>query len=495
MLMNQTDMLVGLPIIALVICAVAVLVLDLYKMSQFRLFFTVGSLLVPMMAFMPTFLLQERAFSGMLFIDPFTGFFCELILTGALLCLLLSHEQLSKQKVINTVDIDVLLIFATLGGILMVASANLLIFFVGFELLSICVYVLAGTARKESASAEAAMKYFILGAFSSAFLLYGIALVYGATGSFDIPEIAQALTQKQLAIQSGVATAHSPLLLLGIGLMLFGFCFKLGAVPFHFWAPDVYQGAPVSVTAFMAVVVKVAAFGAFLRVLHGGFAPVAPMWEGLIWTISAATMTVGNVMAVRQKSMKRMLAYSSVAHAGYALMGFLVIGGNEGAQAVAFYLLAYTFMSIVAFGAVLLVTGGTEQQYSRDSIESFRGLGWKQPTLGFLLTISVLALAGFPPLAGFMGKLMLFTSAIRSGFVGLAVIAAINSAISLYYYLGVLVVMYFQPQDQEVKSERLDIGLMPAFAVSIAAIAIVYFGLFSESWMDFVTAASKSVGA
>ena len=495
MIQTEIDKLIGLPLLALIACAIAALCLDLYRKDSPRLLFTACAFLLPMGCLIPCFLIQDRAFQGMLFVDPFTGYFCELILVGALLCLFLSHDQLENQKVKNTVDVDILMIFATLGGMLMVASANLLMFFVGFEMLSIAVYVLSGAAKREAASSEAAMKYFILGAFSSAFMLYGIALIYGATGTVDIPEIGQYLAEKEILVHGGAAVQTSPLLLLGLGLLMFGFCFKLGAVPFHFWAPDVYQGAPVSITAFMAVVVKVAAFGGFLRVMHGGFGHIAAHWEGLIWTISAATMTVGNVMALRQKSMKRMLAYSSVAHAGYALMGFLVVGGSEGVQAVAFYLLAYTFMSVVAFGSVLLVTGGTDEQYSRDSLESFRGLGWKNPTLAILISVSMLALAGIPPLAGFMGKLMLFTSAIRGGFVGLAVIAALNSVISLYYYLGVLVVLYFSPEDQEVEERPADVAFMPAFAVCMAAIAIVYFGLFSEGWMDLITSASRSVGA
>lgn len=489
MLNNWIDSLMCLPYAALVFCACAALCLDLISRHYLRLLFTTCALLLPMVVLGACFILRERAFSGMLIIDPFTGYYSELILLGSILCLFLSYEQLERQKVSGSVDIDVLMLFATLGGLLMVASANLLMFFVAFELLSVCVYVLAGTARKEPASAEAAMKYFILGAFSSAFLLYGIALIYGATGSVDIGKIGEFVSTHH------VSAASNPMLLVGLGLMLFGFCFKLGAVPFHFWAPDVYQGAPVSVTAFMAVVVKVAAFGGFLRVMHAAFGGIAGAWEGLIWTISALTMTVGNVMAVRQKSMKRMLAYSSVAHAGYALMGFLVVGPTQGVQAVSFYLLAYTFMSIVAFGAVLLLSAGTEQQYSRDTIETFRGVGWKNPTLGFLVSVSMLALAGMPPFAGFMGKMMLFSSAIRGGYVGLAVIAGVNSVISLYYYLNVMVVMYFGADEKEVEPAKSALPFLPAFAISVAAVGIVYFGLFSSSWTEFIEMTSRTIGA
>jgi NADH-quinone oxidoreductase subunit N len=425
---------------------------------------------------------EGSLFGGLLDADGVSAFFGTLILIGTGLSSLLHYKQAAAQNASTSSDVDVLLLLTACGGMVMVSAANLIVFFVGFELLSVCVYVLSGIARKEQASAEAALKYFILGAFSSAFMLYGITLIYGATGSMDLLTIGKALTSTNV------------MGLIGIGLLLFGFCFKVSLVPFHFWAPDVYQGAPVSISAFMAVVVKAAAFGSFLRIMAEAFGGVAEVWTGLFWTLSVLTMTVGNLMALRQRSIKRMLAYSSVAHAGYALMGFLAFGNAGGAEAVGFYMLAYMFMTITAFGVVLVVSAGSEAQYDRDDVDSLSGIGWTHPFLGIVMTIALLSLAGMPPLSGFMGKLLLFTAAVNAGYVGLAVIAAVNSVISLYYYLGVVVTMYFSGDRKLSWSVPAEIPFGPSVALALSTFGTIYFGLFSDNCIRLIQLAVKSMG-
>ena len=424
--------------------------------------------------------------SSALFHDAFTLVFNTIILGGTFLTALLNDEQLEKQRIKPTIDIDVLLLLAACGGMVMVSAKDLIVLFLGFELLSVAVYVLTGSARGEKASSEGALKYFILGAFSSAFLLYGMVLTYGATGSMEIAQIGKA------------ASLTDPLLLLGLGLMIFGFGFKVSLVPFHFWAPDVYQGAPVTIAAFMAVVVKAAAIGSFVRVMLTAFIGMGSAWQGLIWVLCVLTMSVGNLLALRQKSIKRMLAYSSIAHAGYAMMGLLCIGSSAGGGATVFYMLVYSLMTIAAFGVVLLVTSGSNAQYGEDELSSLRGLGWSHPFLGVVMTISMLSLAGMPPLAGFVGKFYLFNAVIQQGFTGLAIIAAINSVISLYYYLGVLVVMYFSPDrkldPQNGFSPSSDYALGPRIALTLATVGTIYFGLFSGPLFRMAELAIRAVG-
>lgn len=425
---------------------------------------------------------NTQAFHNSLFVDPLSALYCVSLLVAALFCAFLTFGQLKKQGVKPTLEGDVLQLFAIAGGLLMIQASNLIILFVGFELLSVCVYVLSGSATTKRASAEAALKYFMMGAFSSAFLLYGMALTYGATGSMGYYEIASR------------ADASNTLLLVGIAMMIFGFAFKVSLAPFHIWTPDVYQGAPSSITAFMAVVVKIAAFGGFIRIFAVAFQGVSELWIHLIWVLSVVSMTVGNVMAIQQKSIKRMLAYSSIAHAGYMMMGFLVFGG-DGAQVSTYYLLAYSFMTIASFGCVVLVSGGTRYQYEEDSLESFKGIGWTRPYTALAMSISMFALAGMPPLIGFFGKLYLFTSGISAGYTGLVIVAAINSVISLYYYLRVLVVMYFEEKlESEVASESCSkedcsAGIFASLAVAGATVGVVVLGLYSQPLLDVVNKA------
>jgi NADH-quinone oxidoreductase subunit N len=468
-----------MPIAVLIGVALMMLVADLFGSCSNRMIWCLVACLGSWVASIPQ-LYSGSTIDGVLFVDAYGLLLNTIILSGTLFSCMFAGKMLKLQNAHESAEVEVLMLLASAGGMVMVMASHLLVLFLGFELLSIAVYALSGIARQEKASSEAALKYFILGAFSSAFLLYGMALVYAVTGSMQFTEIAQNLPSDSL------------LLLVGIGFLILGFGFKVSLVPFYFWTPDVYQGAPVSVTAYMAVVVKAAAFGALLRLMSFVFGEVSDSWIGILWVMSVVTMTLGNFVALTQKSIKRMLAYSSIAHAGYILMGVLS-ASHDGTQAVLFYLLAYSLMTIVSFGVVLLATAGSDFQYEKDDIEVLTGLGWSHPFLGLTMTLAMLSLAGMPPLVGFMGKLYLFRSAIGSGFIGLAIIAALNSVVSLYYYLRVIVVMYFNTSKNISWIPRADLPFAPRLAVLLAAILIVYFGLFGSFTLQAISIASHSM--
>jgi NADH-quinone oxidoreductase subunit N len=458
------------------------LVLDLFGRCTNRLLWGISACGLSWAFSCTQFYLNDEAFSGLVYVDGFTTVLHTIILVGTAVTLLFNHKQLGLQRAESSIDVDVLLLLAAAGGMVMVSAAHLIVLFVGFELLSVSVYVLTGIARKERASAEGALKYFLLGAFSSAFLLYGMALVYGACGSMSMSQI------------SISPNPDNMMLVVGLGLMIFGFGFKVSLVPFHVWTPDVYQGAPVSIAGFMAVVVKAAAFGSFLRLMYMAFGEMSEVWTGLIWILSVLTMTIGNLAALRQRSIKRMLAYSSVAHAGYALIGFLAFGISGGAEATLFYLIAYSLMTLAAFGVVLAATAGSDAQYADDDIESLAGLGFSHPFLGIVMTIAMLSLGGIPPLVGFMGKLYLFSAALNSGFVGLAIIAALNSVVSLYYYLRVLVLMYFSSERKTEWLPSKNLELAPRMALGALTFGTVFLGLFSYTCYPAVEIAVRSLG-
>jgi NADH-quinone oxidoreductase subunit N len=319
--------------------------------------------------------------------------------------------------------------------ILMAAANDLIVIFLALEIMSVAVYVLAGILRSDRRGIEASLKYFFLGAFASGFFLYGTAFLFGAAGSTRLDAIARVVA----------ATPEHPFVLLGLAFLLVGFGFKVAMVPFHGWTPDVYEGAPTTVTAFMAVGVKAAAFAAFARVLAVGFGDVGASLSTILWITAALTMTVGNVTAISQQNVKRMLAYSSIAHAGYALVG-LVAATGEGGAALCMYLAAYALMNMGAF-AVLIALGRRGEP--SDTLSDFAGVGFRQPILGFAMTIFMLSLAGIPPTAGFAGKLALFSAAVNAGYVGLALVGVLNSVVSVYYYLGVLVQMYMTEGSRE----------------------------------------------
>jgi len=401
--------------------------------------------------------------------DRYALFFTLLLCASALLVVLMSVDYLRDQP-LPAGEFHALVLLSTCGMLFLAAANDLIVLFLALEIMSVAVYVLAGLLRREVRSSEAALKYFLLGAFATGFLLYGIAFFYGASGSTGLDQIALAVARDGLTTWT----------LLGMAFLLVGFGFKVALIPFHVWTPDVYEGAPTAVTAFMAVGVKAAAFAAFARVFVAALGDIAASWTGVLWLLAALTMTIGNVTAVRQRSVKRMLAYSSIAHAGYALIG-LVAATRDGGAALLFYLAVYSFMTLGAFG-VLMALGRRGEP--NESLDDWAGVGFRHPVLGLSMMVFMLSLAGMPPTAGFTGKFYLFSAAIDAGYVGLAVIGALNSLVSVYYYLGVLVPMYMADGTRAVvaPSSRpyllatilltvvatLAIGIMPGMPMELA---------------------------
>jgi len=387
------------------------------------------------------------------------------------LALLIAPSYLEKARC-HRPELYPLIFLAVSGMTIMVGTDHLLMVFLGLEVLSISLYVMTGLARESPSSAEAALKYFLLGAFSTGFLVYGIALVYGSTGTFDLRQIGV-----ELASGSGAAPFGVETLVAGLGLILVAFAFKVGLAPFHFWVPDVYQGAPTPVTAFMAAATKAAAFGVLIRILHGaldGGGAVRDGWIDVLGLLAAATMILGNVLALAQRRVKRLLAYSSVAHAGYITLG-LIAPLEIGVPNTIFYLIVYAFMTLGAFAVV--------SQFQRsgndsDEIESFDGLWRTHPWLAAAMGIFLLSMIGIPPLGGFTGKYVIFLAAIDSGHPVLASVMAVAAVVGAAYYLRVLVAMFFRDPQKREEGERGPVSSVPApaklaLAISVAATLVL----------------------
>jgi NADH-quinone oxidoreductase subunit N len=382
-----------------------------------------------------------------------------------------------------------LLLFALLGMVLLAAASDLLVVFIALEILSLSLYVLAGETRRLAAQ-EAAMKYFLLGAFSSAFLLYGIALCYGATGTTNLLGIARA---------SADPTGDGTLLLAGVGLLAVGFCFKVSAVPFHMWTPDVYQGTPTPVAAFMAAATKVAAFSVFLRVFAGALGGLVVSWRPVIAAVAVVTMLVGAALAVVQTDLKRMLAYSSISHAGYLLVGVAAAATvPAGISASLFYLLVYAFMVMGAFMVVQYVSrlgpADDDAIRERSSLDDYRGLARRHPWAAGLLAVFMLSLTGIPPLSGFWAKYYVFLAGIQAGLTWLVVVAVISSVISAFFYLRVLVVAYLQePAGEQPEATP---GRAPALglALGLAGLLTVAIGLAPEALISAARSAERILG-
>jgi NADH-quinone oxidoreductase subunit N len=396
---------------------------------------------------------KRTLFEGMFVHDGFTLFFTLLFCGIAAVAVLLSWDYVKRTR-INQTEFYALLLSATLGMIIMAASNDLITIFLGLELMSLALYVLVGFQRNRLDSNEAAMKYFLLGAFATGFLLYGIALVYGATGATRLDLVAARLG----------SVLDRRLLLAGVAMLLVAFGFKVAAVPFHMWTPDVYEGAPTSVTALMAVAVKSAGFAAFARVFLYALGGLHADWSILLWVLAVATMTVGNVLALVQRNIKRMLAYSSIAHAGYILVA-LTAGGPVGGAAALFYLLAYAWMNLGAFGVVLALGRRGEPH---EDIADYAGLGFRSPFAAVMMTIFLFSLTGLPPTAGFIGKMYLFAEVINRHYFWLAVIGVLNSVVSLFYYMKVAKAMWFSGEEA---NSRPALRLEPLHTVVMALLA------------------------
>ena len=416
---------------------------------------------------------DERAFGGMVILDRYAQFFYVVIGYALGLVLLLSLDYVRRQG-IESGEFYLLALFSAVGMMLMASAGDLIMIFLGLEIMSIALYVLAGFFRNRLEAGEASLKYFLLGAFASGFLLYGIALVYGATGATNLDRIGAAVAG---------GAARDPLLVIGFGLLLVGFGFKIAAVPFHMWAADVYQGAPTSVTAFIATGSKAAAFAALVRVLLSAL-PGAPIdWAPLVWVLAALSMTIGNVVAIAQQDLKRMLAYSSIAHSGYMLIG-VVAGGSLGYGAVLFYMLVYTFTTVGAFGVLLLL-----EREGTESVEvgQLSGLSARHPLLALVLTVFLLSLIGIPPTAGFVGKFYLFGGAVQAGYIWLAVVGVLNSAVAAYYYLRVIVYMYMR--EPEARPAALTPSFSGGLALAVAVWGVIHLGILPASFLDRARAA------
>jgi len=417
----------------------------------------------------------ETLLNGMLANGPYTAFFHVLFLAIALLTVTFAASPFGREGGTRG-DFYPLLLFSVLGMMVLAAANDLLALYLGLETMSLATYVMVGGRKGSTRSSEAGFKYLLLGGFASAFLLFGIALTFGFAGTMSLTGIREALA---------VSSADSWLLALGGGLILVGFGFKIAMVPFHMWTPDVYDGAPSHVTGFMATGIKAAAFAALLRYTLVLLPSLSDLWFPLLAVLAVLTMTVANLIALAQTNIKRMLAYSSIAHAGYLLLGVLAIlaaGGNGEDSVVSsagggmlFYLVGYTLMNLAAFGIVSFLGGpGSEADHDADEIRGYAGLARRQPLVAAALAISLFSLAGIPPTVGFMGKFYVFEAVVRAGLVPLAVWGVVNSLLSVYYYLRVVVTMYMTPAEEGSYDGR---AWQSALAVSVLAILTIALGV------------------
>lgn len=461
----------------LILCAAGVLIMVLIpvvgKRGQERL----GQVaVVALAAALAAALLQGTsgsAFYGMIFQDAFGNLARALFLLASAAILLAAGPYLRREGIMRA-EFHCLMLFATVGMCFMATSADLMMTFLGLETLSIATYVLAGFRTGDDRSNEAAWKYFILGAFSTAFMLYGMAFLYGAAGS-----------TKYLAIAQSFSTHWPAGLYIGIGLLLVGFGFKVAMAPFHVWAPDVYQGAPLPVTAHLAVGSKAAAFVALLRIFQQMAPTFGAYWSEAFWAGAAATMLIGNIAALVQTNLKRLLAYSSIAHAGYILVG-LAANNSGGAEGILYYLVSYAFMTIGAFTVIQVIS---RQGENGIDLDDFKGIGFRMPFLSVSLSIFLISMAGIPTTAGFMGKFFLFSAAVQQHLYGLVVLAVIASAIGLYYYLRVIVCMFMQEGSGPAEGIRLPMSARIVIGVMLAGTLLM--GLYPAPLLEWTHYAVK----
>jgi len=472
--LSAADFLAFLPQTVLIVMGMVVVLFDLFGRGRGTRNLAYLSLLSLAMAayaqvaFSGTTLV---GFGGSITADAYATGFNLVFLIVTALTVLLSFRYLDYQG-LERGEYYALLLFACAGMMIMAAALDLLMIFIGLEILSISSYVLCGIAQRDPRSTESALKYFLLGAFATGFLLYGIAMLYGATGSIQLREIHAALAKE--------AVYTNPFIWIGLGLILVGFGFKIALVPFHMWTPDVYEGAPTPITAFLSTGPKAAGFAALARILVEGLSAAQAEWSQVLWVLAALTMTVGNVIAIQQTSIKRMLAYSSIAHAGYILAA-LVVGGPDGLSAVLFYSLAYAFMNTGAFAILILASArGKERLVFSD----YAGYGYVEPAVALAMFLFMLSLAGIPLTAGFTGKFQIFKAAIDQGYIWLAVIGVLNSVVSVYYYLRIVVVMYMQPAEPGSIPAPAPASVPLYAAIGVSALGVLYLGVFPSGVLE-----------
>lgn len=461
---TTTDLSAIGPELTLTVTAIALLVLISFSRRSVRWvpYLALAGTLIALFLNFQTWGQLQYGFNRMVVADNFALFFKFVFLLTTVMTVLISIRYLRKEGVEHG-EYYILVMMAAAGMMLMAGAADLIIIFLGLETFSLSIYVLAGFFRSDPRSGESALKYFLLGAFSTGFLLYGIALIYGATGTTNLHKIIELLNRGPVL--------QSPLMLIGMGLLIVGFGFKVASVPFHMWTPDVYEGAPTSITAFMSVGPKAAGFAAFLRVFLYSLGPLQEHWVGILWVLAVLTMTLGNVVAIAQTNIKRMLAYSSIAHAGYILVG-MVAGGAAGLTSILYYILAYALMNLGAFAVVILFGRKGEENVL---ISDYCGMAARYPWLAAVMAVFMFSLAGIPPTAGFVGKFYIFSAAIDAGYIGLAIIGVLNSVISVYFYLRVTVMMYMHDPEKEIKA--LDLSPAIVLALIIAAVGTLQMGI------------------
>ena len=425
------------------------------------------------------FLWDRNATSfGVVIADNF-ALFVNLVLVVVGLLTVFFTSQTAARDGLPPGEFYSLMLFSMVGMMLMVQASDLLVMFLALETMSIAVYVMTGIRRDNFPGTEAAFKYFLLGAFASAFFLYGIAFIYGITGSTSLDRVG--------AVIAAQSMSGNPMILLAVGLLIVGFGFKVAAVPFHMWSPDAYEGAPAVVTGFMSTGVKAAAVAAFARVFLTALEPMINDWAPVLWAIAAATMIVGTVVGVAQTSLKRMLAYSSIAHGGYLLVG-IVAGNDVGKGAILFYLAAYAITNLGAFGIIALL-GSRER--ANDDLRDYAGLWYSHPALATLMTIFLLSLGGFPPTAGFIAKWYVFSAAVGAGYYGLAIIGVLSSVVSVFFYLRIVVMMYMSERD--ARPVPVPITAMSMAALAISVIAVLYLGVLPTRIIDIAQASVATI--
>ncbi|WP_256010697.1 NADH-quinone oxidoreductase subunit N [Desertivirga xinjiangensis] len=450
-------------LITISLLAILVLYLGLFKAKKALLPVSILGLLGALsLSFYEWGSYAQPIYNGMMLFDNFAAAFSGITILSTLLIFLLSKDYFERISS-NIAEYYTVILFSLAGIIVMVSYHNLTMLFIGIEIMSVSLYILAGIKKRDFASNEAALKYFLMGAFSTGFLLFGIALLYGASGSFDLLEIRNYILSAPQEV--------SPLFYGGILLLIVGLCFKVGAAPFHFWAPDVYEGSPSLITAYMSTVVKTAGFAAFLRLFLFCFSPLSEFWSPVLVTLAALSLLIGNITAVYQQHFKRMLAYSSISHVGYMLFAVISLNGSSDTS-IFVYAAAYSIASIMAFAALILL----QRQVGTDSFDSFNGLARKNPFLALTLTVAMLSLAGIPLTAGFIGKFMMFTSALSTYHTYLVLFAVLNAAIGIFYYFRVIVAMYFKEADRH----ELIVSPYYRLVLGLSAAATILLGVYPE---------------
>ena len=477
---SSADMIRFLPETILTIMGTVLMVMDpLLRRRSSNAFghLSILSLAAAMAASVYAFTDPGTAFGGMLVVDGFATFFRVLVIGVGILTVLPSYRFLHRQEA-ETSEFHALLLYSIAGQCLMVAANELIMIFLGLEISSIASYILAGYLRDDKRANESALKYFLLGSFATGFFLYGVAFIYGSTGTVNLTEVHAKLTGPNAP----------PVVLIGLAaaMIFVGLGFKVSASPFQIWAPDVYQGAPTPVTAFLSAGPKAAAFAVFFRIFMTAFAPIANGWEPLVWISALLSMTIGNFAALMQANVKRLLAYSSIAHAGYVMVA-LTARSEVGTAAAMFYLAAYAFMNIGAFAVVSHLSGKGERY---QNVDDFAGLGQKQPMTAAMLSIFLLSLIGVPLTGGFFGKFYIFKAALESHLVWLTVLGLLNSAVAAYYYLRLLVVMYMrEPSEATTNAEPLTPGV--SAALILPALGTLVLGIFPSWVLDFAGRSSS----